>query len=72
MNTAKSRLEKSGFKPNQLSAKIITGEESRAGAIIQEARQGGYGTIVTGRRGLSEVKEFSMGRVSNKLIYLAK
>jgi len=69
---AKNRLEKSGFKSSQVTSKIITGEESRAGAIVRQARQGGYGTIVVGRRGLSEVEEFSMGRVCNKVVYLAK
>ena len=69
---AKNRLEKLGFKSSQVTSKIITGEESRAGAIVRQARRGGYGTIVVGRRGLSEVEEFSMGRVCNKVVYLAK
>ena len=69
---AKNRLGKSGFKSSQVTTQIITGEESRAEAIVREAREGGYGTIVVGRRGLSEVEEFSMGRVSNKVVYLAK
>jgi len=45
---------------------------SRAAAIVQEAKQNGYGTIVVGRRGITEVAEFSMGRVTNKLTQLAK
>ena len=69
---AKERLEKSGFKPNQVSTKIITGKESRAGTIVEKARKEGYGTIVLGRRGHSERKEFSMGRVTNKVVYMAK
>ena len=69
---AKERLEKSGFKPRQISTKIITGKESRAGAIVEIARKEGYGTIVMGRRGHSERKEFSMGRVTNKVVYMAK
>ena len=35
-------------------------------------REGGYGTIVVGRRGLSKVYEFFMGRVSDKVLHLAK
>ncbi len=69
---AKSRLIELGFKPNQISTKIITGVYSRAVAIFEEAKEGDYGTIVLGRRGLSKVREFFMGRVSNKLIQLAK
>jgi hypothetical protein len=68
----KKRLKKSGFQSNQIKTKIITGVHSRAGAIVEEARLGNYGTIVVGRRGLSNVQEFSMGRVSNKIIQLAQ
>ena len=69
---AKKRLQKSGFQSNQIKTSIITGVHSRAGAIVEEARLGNYGTIVVGRRGLSKVQEFFMGRVSNKIIQLAK
>ena len=68
----KKRLKESGFKSNQIKTKIITGVRSRAEAIVEEARLGNYGTIVVGRRGLSKVQEFFIGRVSNKVIQLAK
>ena len=71
-NRAKSRLLTAGFKSDRISAKIITGASSRAGAMIQEAQEGSYGTIVVGRRGLSKVREFFMGRVSNKVVQMAK
>jgi nucleotide-binding universal stress UspA family protein len=66
------RLEKSGFPPGRLSARIIPHGESRAAAIVSEARKHGYGTIVVGRRGFSDVDEFSMGRVTNKVVHLAR
>ena len=69
---ATSRLENAGFRRNQITARTATGVLSRAGAIIQYALKGGYGTIVVGRRGLSEVEEFPMGRVSNKVIHMAR
>ena len=69
---AKSRLMKSGFSSDHVTARIITGAHSRAGAIVQEAKRGSYGTIVVGRRGLSRVQDFFMGRVSNKVVQLAK
>jgi len=71
-NEAKSRLIKSGFESEQINTKIISGVDSRSVAIIREATKGGYGTIVVDRRGLSKVKEFFMGRVSNKIIQLAR
>ncbi|MFC1859144.1 universal stress protein [Thermodesulfobacteriota bacterium] len=67
-DAAKQRLINAGFKPDQTTTKIISGAHSRAGSIIQEVRDQDFGTIVIGRRGLSKVQEFFMGRVSNKLI----
>ncbi len=67
-----SRLEKAGLSRSQITTRLATGVLSRAGAIIEEALKGGYGTVVVGRRGLSYVEEFSMGRVSNKIIHMAK
>lgn len=69
---AKDQLTKMDIAPERISTKIITSVKSRAAAIVQEAKQGGYGTIVVGRRGITEVAEFSMGRVTNKLTQLAK
>jgi nucleotide-binding universal stress UspA family protein len=69
---ATSCLENAGFRRNQITTRTATGVLSRAGAIIQYALKGEYGTIVVGRRGLSEVEEFPMGRVSNKVIHMAR
>jgi nucleotide-binding universal stress UspA family protein len=71
-NEAIDRLEKAGLKGDQINTKIVAGAASRAQAIVEEAKNEGYGTIVVGRRGLSMVEEFFMGRVSNKVIQLAK
>ena len=65
---AKRCLTDAGFKSEQISTKVISDAYSRAEAIVKEARDGDYGTIVLGRRGLSKVKEFFMGRVSKKVI----
>jgi nucleotide-binding universal stress UspA family protein len=69
---AENRMAGAGFDPNRVDRKIVKGVSSRAGAIAQEADEGGFGTIVVGRRGLSKVEEFFMGRVSNKVLHLAK
>ena len=65
-------LEKAGFNRKQITTKLVTGVTSRALAISMEALNGGYGTIVVGRRGLSNVEEFTIGRVSNKVIHMAR
>ena len=69
---ARQRLTAWGFQPDQIATKVVTGAYSRAGVIMDKARQDGYGTIVVGRRGLSRVQEFFMGRVSNKLIQMGR
>jgi len=69
---ASARLEKVGLKRDRIFTKIVSGMTSRAEAIFLEAKNGGYGTIVVGRTGLSRVEEFFMGRVSSKVMQLAK
>jgi nucleotide-binding universal stress UspA family protein len=51
---------------------LVSDVPSRAEAIVKEAREGDYGTIVLGRRGLSKVQEFLLGRVSNKVINIIR
>lgn len=73
MDEARARLIKAGFGPERVIRKIVKGGATmRAATIAEEARQGGFDTIVVGRRGLSKVEEFLMGRVSTKVIDLAK
>ena len=69
---ATKALTNAGINQEQITKNLITGVSSRAGAIVEEAKRGGCGTIVMGRRGLSKVEEFFMGRVSNKVINLAR
>ena len=72
LEEAIGRLEGAGLNRDRIATKIRSGAASRAEAIVEEARKGGYGTIVVGRRGLSRVEEFFMGRVSKKVLQLAK
>jgi nucleotide-binding universal stress UspA family protein len=69
---AADHLEIAGFNRHQIHTRIVTQLPSRASAIVVEALNGEYGTIVVGRRGLSNVEEFDMGRVSNKIIQMAR
>jgi nucleotide-binding universal stress UspA family protein len=64
----KELLVKSGVVADRISSKSVLHSTSRAGDILQEAKEGGYGTIVMGRRGLSKVREFLMGRVTSKVL----
>jgi nucleotide-binding universal stress UspA family protein len=72
LEEAVGRLERAGLNRDRISITIRSGAASRAEAIVEEARNSGCGTIVMGRRGLSRVEEFFMGRVSKKVLQLAK
>lgn len=41
-------------------------------SILKEAREGGYGSIMIGRRGISRIKRFLFGSVSNKVVQQAR
>lgn len=69
---AKRKLVSAGLDSANIYGKILTNKPSRAGGIIAEAKTGGFGTIVVGRRGLSAVEEFFIGRVSRKVLHMAK
>ncbi|MGO9312962.1 MAG: universal stress protein [Syntrophobacteraceae bacterium] len=69
---ARAALVSSGVDTGRIHQKIISGASNAAQAIIDEAEKGGYDTIVVGRRGLSKVGQLIMGRVSNRVIHMAK
>jgi nucleotide-binding universal stress UspA family protein len=61
-----------GFDPKSIATKIVRGKSSRAKTIADEARQYDFGTIVMGRKGRSRVRDFFIGRVTNKVIHIAR
>ena len=68
----KTNLERAGVDGARVSTRANLDSPSRAMDILQEAKEGGYGTIVMGRRGLSKVQEFLLGRVTNKVLQRAE
>lgn len=52
-----------------INTKIVSGQVSRAEAIIENASQNSCGTIVMGRKGLSDVTIFCMGSVCHKVLH---
>ena len=67
-----ARLEKAGLHSDQISTKTVTRIGSAAKVIVEEAKNGNYDTVVVGRRGLSRVQGFLVGRVSNAVVQLAR
>ncbi|MBT8365319.1 MAG: universal stress protein [Deltaproteobacteria bacterium] len=72
LKAARTELINAGFKANKVSTQIVTKAISRAGAIADRAKQENFGTIVMGRRGHSSVRDFFIGRVTNKVIQIAR
>ena len=70
-NRAKDILLKAGFKKQKITVKVQAKKKGIARDIVAEA-ESGYDTIVMGRRGLSGIKEFMMGSVSQKVLNSAK
>ena len=71
MQKAKELIMTAGFEEKNITLKVQTKKKGVVRDIINEAHSG-YDTIVLGRRGLSGVKEFILGSVSQKVLHLAR
>jgi nucleotide-binding universal stress UspA family protein len=69
---ARAALISHGVDSARIHQKVARGESNIAHTIMEEAEKGGYDTILVGRRGLSRVEEYIMGRVSNRVLHMAK
>ncbi len=63
-----SVMTRHGIPAGRIGKKTISDSIDVAGTIIEETVDGGYQTLVLGRRGLSPVKKFLMGSVTAKVI----
>ncbi|RJQ67118.1 MAG: universal stress protein [Desulfobacteraceae bacterium] len=72
LTEAKQRLRKAGRQEDAVITKFVTGVSSRAGALIQEAENAGCNSIIVGRTGISQVEDFNIGRVANKVVQGAR
>lgn len=66
---ARQILVGSGVHGDRIEAKVVRGAKSRAGALVDAARESGCDTLVFGRKGLSRVESFNLGRIPRKVIY---
>ena len=58
-----------GFRAEQIKTKLIKNSTDVADGILEEARNGGYLTVIMGRRGVSEGRHLFMGSVTTKVVH---
>ncbi|NVM23279.1 MAG: universal stress protein [Desulfobacterales bacterium] len=60
------KFEEAGIQENQVEIKVVKRARNVGKAIVEEAKNGDYGTVIVGRRGIS--KAFFMGSVSRYVL----
>ncbi len=71
MEEAKKKLVKAGFAGKNVAIRVRKKKTGIARDILKEAKQGKYDTLVVGRRGITGIKQFVFGSISNKIVQLA-
>ena len=71
LKKSKSLLLEAGFVEENIAIKSEPKKRGVARDIMKEA-QSGYNIIVMGKRGVSGIKDFLLGSVSQKVFHLAK
>ena len=61
-------LVKAGADGEKIKVKIVESEKGVARDILNETERGGYDTIVIGRRGTSDIKQFLTGNIADKIV----
>ena len=62
-------LQENGLSKEQVRVKIRTSPFGPAGAILKEAQEEDYGTVVLGRRGRGGFKGLLLGSVASKVLF---
>ncbi|MCG6535182.1 MAG: universal stress protein, partial [Syntrophales bacterium LBB04] len=61
-------LRQKGIHPEQIETKTISDSTDVTKSILEEARNGGYLTLVLGRCDFSRVREFFLGSTTSRII----
>ena len=69
---ARQILTQAGIPEARIETRLIQGADSRAGALLDTARAAECDTIVMGRKGVSDVENFDLGRIPRKIIYASR
>lgn len=72
LTEARDRLVSWGIDSNNIQSKRIVDVYSRAGSIVDLAETESLNTIVLGRKGISQAKDFFAGGVGYKILHLGR
>jgi nucleotide-binding universal stress UspA family protein len=72
LSQAKTYLTEYDVPAFVIKTRLETRATEVAQTVLKEAREGGYGSIMIGRRGISRAKRFFFGSVSNKIVQQAR
>jgi nucleotide-binding universal stress UspA family protein len=72
LSQAKTYLTECEVPAFAIKTRLETRAPEVAQTVLKEAREGGYGSIMIGRRGISRTKRFLFGSVSNKIVQQAR
>ena len=73
LEQARQVLVEAGLPASNVSISMVeTGDRPIAETIVAQQEEGGFGTIVLGRRGVSKAEEFLFGSVSSMVMHRAK
>ena len=68
MTKAREKLVHAGLAENQISVRVVDGSRSAARDILKEAEENEIGTIILGKKGYSNVKDYAMGSITKKVL----
>jgi nucleotide-binding universal stress UspA family protein len=68
MKKALEMLIQAGLAESQISVRLVDGSRSSARDILDEAEENAMGTIVLGKKGHSDVEDYSMGSTTKKVL----
>ena len=69
LSNAIETLTRAGIHQEQIETKTIPDSTNEVTSILEEAREGGYLTLVLGRYGLSWIDEHVLGSTTGKIIH---